>query len=243
MGDSTSLTVSLCWAQLFCLFDNKIPFSCYMQIFANGVCIQCHNVQLIEEYSNWPSSGCCPSRACVEHFISCIHTTLSSAAFQSCLKRQVVLFMSLTNLLEVHPLLLKNSTKKIQAKERFEHFFSESEFAISMSTSFSYCKLQHMVTALWSHNSWNTSLALSASAGMNCFAPSLALTILLLHVHSVAKNNVTKWHHFYWLVDLCLPMSISREGGVQSTLFCNFNHCYFISCPNKLKICHTVKQL
>jgi len=33
------------------------------------------------------------------------------------------------------------------------------------------------------------------------------------------------------------------EGGVQSTLFCIFTHCYFISCPNKLKICHTMKQL
>jgi len=33
------------------------------------------------------------------------------------------------------------------------------------------------------------------------------------------------------------------EGGVQSTLFCIFTHCYFISCPNKLKICHTIKQL
>jgi len=34
-----------------------------------------------------------------------------------------------------------------------------------------------------------------------------------------------------------------REGGVQSTLFCIFNHCYFISSQNKLKICHTIKQL
>jgi len=33
------------------------------------------------------------------------------------------------------------------------------------------------------------------------------------------------------------------EGGVQSTLFCNFSHCYFISSPNKLKVCHTIKQL
>ena len=33
------------------------------------------------------------------------------------------------------------------------------------------------------------------------------------------------------------------EGGVQSTLFCIFNHCYFISSLNKLKICHTIKQL
>jgi len=33
------------------------------------------------------------------------------------------------------------------------------------------------------------------------------------------------------------------EGGVQSTLFCIFTHCYFISSPSKLKICHTIKQL
>jgi len=33
------------------------------------------------------------------------------------------------------------------------------------------------------------------------------------------------------------------EGGVQSTIFCIFNHCYFISSPNKLTICHTIKQL
>jgi len=33
------------------------------------------------------------------------------------------------------------------------------------------------------------------------------------------------------------------EDGVQSTLFCIFNHCYFISTPNKLKIWHPIKQL
>ena len=33
-----------------------------------------------------------------------------------------------------------------------------------------------------------------------------------------------------------------EEGGVQSTLFCIFNHCYFFSSANKLKICHTIKQ-
>ena len=35
----------------------------------------------------------------------------------------------------------------------------------------------------------------------------------------------------------------NRESGVQSTLFCIFDHCYFISSPNKLKICRTIKQL
>jgi len=30
------------------------------------------------------------------------------------------------------------------------------------------------------------------------------------------------------------------QDKVQSTLFCIFNHCYFISSPNKLKICHTI---
>ena len=33
------------------------------------------------------------------------------------------------------------------------------------------------------------------------------------------------------------------EGRVQLTLFCSFYHCYFISSPNNLKICHTIKQL
>jgi len=33
------------------------------------------------------------------------------------------------------------------------------------------------------------------------------------------------------------------EGGVQSTRFCSFDHCYFISSLNKLKICHTIEQL
>ena len=37
--------------------------------------------------------------------------------------------------------------------------------------------------------------------------------------------------------------SVIGEGGIQSTLFCIFNHCYFISSPNKLKFCHTIKQL
>jgi len=39
------------------------------------------------------------------------------------------------------------------------------------------------------------------------------------------------------------PFLYIGEGGVQSTLFCIFNHCYFISSPNNLKICHTIKQL
>jgi len=39
-----------------------------------------------------------------------------------------------------------------------------------------------------------------------------------------------------------LPPHYEGEGGVQSTFFCIFNHCYFISSPNKLKICHTIKQ-
>jgi len=33
------------------------------------------------------------------------------------------------------------------------------------------------------------------------------------------------------------------EGWVRSILFCIFDHCYFISSPNKLKIYHTIKQL
>jgi len=33
------------------------------------------------------------------------------------------------------------------------------------------------------------------------------------------------------------------KGGVQSTLSYIFKDCYFISSPNKLKICHTIKQL
>jgi len=36
---------------------------------------------------------------------------------------------------------------------------------------------------------------------------------------------------------------IVGEGGVRSKLFCIFNRCYFISSTNKLKICHTIKQL
>jgi len=43
----------------------------------------------------------------MEHYISCIHTTLASAEVQSCLERQVVLIVSSTNLLEFYPLLLK----------------------------------------------------------------------------------------------------------------------------------------
>jgi len=38
-------------------------------------------------------------------------------------------------------------------------------------------------------------------------------------------------------------MSQAGEGGVHSTRFCNVNHCYFISSPNKLKTNHTIKQL
>jgi len=34
-----------------------------------------------------------------------------------------------------------------------------------------------------------------------------------------------------------------REGGVQLTHFCIYNPCYFISSPNKLKICYTKKRL
>jgi len=41
----------------------------------------------------------------------------------------------------------------------------------------------------------------------------------------------------------CITTLILGEGWVESTLFCIFNHYYFISSPNKLKICHTIKQL
>ena len=90
----------------------KSLFSCSLQIFANGVCIQCHNVQLVEQYNKWPPSGCCQSRACMEHFIICIHTTLISVEVLSCLERQVVL-ISPTNFLEVHPLFLKLHTENV----------------------------------------------------------------------------------------------------------------------------------
>jgi len=89
------------------------------------------------------------SRACMEHFISCIHTTLTSVEVQSCLERQVVVrIVSPTNLLEVIP-YFQNSTKKAQAKERFEHCFSERDLAIPMSKSFSNREFQHRVTVLW----------------------------------------------------------------------------------------------
>jgi len=42
---------------------------------------------------------------------------------------------------------------------------------------------------------------------------------------------------------LFLLLRQTGECGVQLTRFCIFNHCYFTSSPNKLKICHTIKQL
>jgi len=40
----------------------------------------------------------------------------------------------------------------------------------------------------------------------------------------------------------CARIFWEVEGGVQSTLFYIFNHCYFISSPSKLKSCHKIKQ-
>jgi len=45
------------------------------------------------------------------------------------------------------------------------------------------------------------------------------------------------------LTSLVRYNKIAGESWVQSRLFCIFDHCYFISSPNKLKICHTIKQL
>jgi len=102
-GGSTCLnSFSLVFATFFASLIIKSLFICYMQIFANGVCSRCRTVQLVEQCSKWPSSGCCLSRACIEHFICCIHTTLTSVEVQSCLERHVVLIMSPANLLEVH---------------------------------------------------------------------------------------------------------------------------------------------
>ena len=47
---------------------------------------------------------------------------------------------------------------------------------------------------------------------------------------------------FHWN-SLMLLQNWVGEGGVQSTLFCIFSDCYFISSSNKLKLCHTIKQL
>ena len=174
----------------------KSFFGCYLQIFANGVCIQCHNVQLVEQYSKWPSSGCCPSKACMEHFISCIHTTLTNIEIQSCLETQVVLIMSPTNLLEIHPLPLKLCKENTGQRTRWTLLFWEKTRYLHVDELQWYREFQNTIIVLWSHISWNTSLALCTCAGMNCFVPDLALIrFRLLHVHFVAQNNATKWHH------------------------------------------------
>ena len=47
---------------------------------------------------------------------------------------------------------------------------------------------------------------------MNWFVPSLVVIIFLLLAYPlVAKNNITKWHHLYSLVDLCRPKYISTQ--------------------------------
>jgi len=38
-------------------------------------------------------------------------------------------------------------------------------------------------------------------------------------------------------------MTFVGGGGWGTVDTCIFNQCYFISSPNKLKICHTIKQL
>ena len=58
--------------------------------------------------------------------------------------------MSPTIWLEDHPLHLKLHKENTDQK-RFEHFFSEREFAILMSMKFSDRDFKNMVTVLWPH--------------------------------------------------------------------------------------------
>jgi len=59
-------------------------------------------------------------------------------------------------------------------------------------------------------------------------------------------KNLTVTFLFVSLVEITIVFPPAKhalgEGGVQSTLFCIFNHCYFSSSPKKLKICHRIKQ-
>ena len=61
------------------------------------------------------------------------------------------------------------------------------------------------------------------------------LTFCLQNCYGLLRSKLLLWYKERFQ-DL-------REGGVQSTFFCIFNHYHFISCPNKLKICHIIKQL
>jgi len=61
------------------------------------------------------------------------------------------------------------------------------------------------------------------------------LTFCLQNCYGLLRSKLLLWYKERFQ-DL-------REGGVQSTFFCIFNHYHFISCPNKLKICHIITQL
>jgi len=59
----------------------------------------------------------------------------------------------------------------------------------------------------------------------------------------IEEYTLRKLYQNVWLASASFESVGVGEGGVQSTHFCIFNSCYFISSPNKLKICHTIKQL
>jgi len=54
----------------------------------------------------------------------------------------------------------------------------------------------------------------------------------------LSRKNMIETSHASEINEIALG-----ESGVQLTLFYIFNHCYFISRTNKLKICHKIKQL
>jgi len=174
----------------------KSLLSCYIQVFANGVCIQCHGVQLVEQYI----SGHLRDAAQVKHAwsISSAVSTPPVLALKSSLERQVVLIMSPINLLEVNPLLLKLHKENTGRRTlRTLPFWEKFRYPHVDELQWSWIP-KYGYRFIWSHISWNTSLAPSTSAGMNLFVPGLALIIfILLHVHFIAKNNVAKRHHFY----------------------------------------------
>jgi len=225
-GASTCLTVSLCWAQLFCQFDNKIPFWLLLANIANAAwvdhawsissavsappllvlqplrccCVDCvihHERDVREEqkymYVAWTSNNrvipmewfwwVTSNNACEpgEHLI-----VLANGDDENDLVGWSLLLLAATvwsfahmplgisdrnTSIEVrcvwkdrsavlcHPQIFwksipcfYNSTKKTQAKECFEHFFSERKLVIVMLTSFSNWQFHNTVTVLWSHS-------------------------------------------------------------------------------------------
>ena len=112
---------------------------------------------------------------------------------------------------------------------------------------------QHSTVQLFIWNEMNSDAKIAAhlSIGPNVngqqnligFVQFFHQYLWMIFVDMLVFSVVERWFRLGLNHLIPLRKVYLGEGAVQSTLFCIFNHCHFISSPSKLKICHTIKKL